>query len=175
MNSKEKGNNFERKTAKMLSDRFAEKTGITSAFKRNIDSGSFMGGNNQNRTTTHDMDKAEFGDIIAPRSFIYTIECKHYKSAPSFSQIMSQSCATLDEWIAKAEQDSKNASKKMSVIMKFNNVKEAVLLKQLFGDLASIMRYKEYHIVPLVDFLRQNDTYFFVEELPNEPKKNSPP
>ena len=49
--------------------------------------------------------------------------------------------------------------------MKFNNVKETVILKELFGNLKSVINYKEYFIVTLDDYLAQDDSFFFSAHL----------
>jgi hypothetical protein len=159
--SKQKGNTFERKIANRLSERFEKVTGILKAFTRNQNSGSFFGASNQKRMQTHDVSKAEFGDIIAPSNFLFSVECKHYKTPPTFASIIAQHNSTLNEWIGQAEQDATNAKKMMCVIMKFNNVPETVILKTLFGTLKPMINYKEYYIVSLDDFLKQDDSFFF--------------
>jgi hypothetical protein len=161
MNSKNKGNTFERKVSNLLSDRFLDITGIAKSFRRNADSGSFFGGGNKTRTETHDTSKATFGDIIVPEGFAFSIECKHYKDPPSFSSLVKQEVAALDKWITQAEQDGESSGKLPCIIVKYNNVPEVVLIKNLFGSLTPIARYKTYHIVPLADFLAQEDVWFF--------------
>lgn len=162
MNSKNKGNTFERKIAKILSERFSAVLGIQNAFRRNIDSGSYFGGKNQARMESYDLEKAEFGDIVAPNSFRYSVECKHYKTPPTFSALVEQKCKMIDEWIDKANQDAENSGRKMCLIMKFNNVKETVLLDELFGDLKPFAIYKGYPIVTLEQFLAQDDSHFLI-------------
>ena len=80
VNSKQKGNTFERKIANYLSERFQTYIGVEKAWKRNTDSGSFFGGKNQSRTEQYLTEHQQFGDIISPESFKYVIECKHYKT-----------------------------------------------------------------------------------------------
>jgi hypothetical protein len=160
INSKNKGNTFERKIANLLSKRFEEKTGLKSAYKRNADSGSYFGGKNQQRIETHGTENANFGDIICPKSFAYSIECKHYKQAPSMSNIMQQNCKDWDLWIGQAEQDSKNSGKKMSIIIKYNNVEEIVILSEQV-PLVYNMPYKHCFVVLLKDYLKQDDSVFF--------------
>jgi hypothetical protein len=161
VNGKQKGNSFERKIANLLSDRFKEITGIESAFRRNPDSGSFFGGQNQSRTDTYDTEYAIFGDLICPKNFNFSIECKNYKTPPSFNAIMKQDCKQLDTWIAQAEQDAANAKKIMALIVKYNNVQEFVVIKGIFGTLKPVINYKDYHLVTLDDFLSQDDGRFF--------------
>jgi hypothetical protein len=161
INSKAKGNTFERKVSKILSDRFCERTGLEVAFRRNIDSGSFFGGRNQIRASTHDLDKATFGDIVTPVDFAFTVECKHYKTPPTFASIMKQNNKQLDTWLEQAEQDAESSGKKLVVIAKFNNVDEMAVVKELFGTMKSVINYKEYSICTLEDFLAQDTDHFF--------------
>jgi hypothetical protein len=161
VNSKNKGNTFERKIANLLCERFAVHTGIDKSFRRNPDSGSFFGGSNFKRTETHDTEKASYGDIIAPASFNFNIECKHYKDAPSFSSIVKQEYATFDKWIGQAEQDSNVSGKLVMIIMKFNNVPETVMVPRGTFPELHVMCYKNYEIAPLEKVLELSDQKFF--------------
>lgn len=163
VNSKNKGNTFERKIANLLSERFAAHTGIEKSFRRNADSGSFFGGSNQRRTSTHDTSKATFGDIICPEDFKFSIECKHYKTPPTFVSLVNQKCTFIDKWIEQGEQDAKSGDKRLMVIMKFNNVPEMVIVDKGVSDLTPIINYGAYSMYPLDDFLAQSDGLFFDE------------
>lgn len=160
MTAKSKGNSFERKVADALSKRFKPRTGIDKAFRRNIDSGSFFGGSNQTRVATHDTSKATFGDIICPDGFKFSIECKHYKAAPSFALILKQDCKEWDKWIMQASQDAVSSGKEMLLVIKYNNVDMFVLVKNTHG-LPHSMRYKEYFVLTLDSFLTLDDSVFF--------------
>lgn len=96
VNGKNKGNTFERKVANLLSDRFQQHTGIEKSFRRNSDSGSFFGGGNKSRVAQYDLEHAAFGDLICPDTFLYSVECKHYKSAPSFQSIVNKEVTQWD-------------------------------------------------------------------------------
>lgn len=164
INSKSKGNVFERKISTALSKRFEAKTGLVTAFRRNADSGSFFGGSNKHRTETHDLDKASFGDIITPTNFNFSIECKHYKEAPTFSSLISQNWKTLDGWIEQAEQDAASSGKQSAIIVKFNLVPEIVVLRTLpAGIKQSIINYKDFVIISLEDWLMMDDSIFFTD------------
>jgi hypothetical protein len=163
INSKAKGNTFERKISNLFSDRFAEHLGITKGFRRASDSGSFFGGTNKARTETHDLSKATFGDIITPDTFAYSIECKHYKTPPSFASIMKQDYKQLNDWLSQAEQDATACGKRVLVIMKFNNVEEVAVISHddpLVNGNASV-RYGSYVFVPLSKFLAGDTGLFF--------------
>jgi hypothetical protein len=160
VNGKSKGNTFERKIANLFSERFKEKTGLEKAFIRNSDSGSYFGGKNQRRATTHDLEKATFGDIVCPSTFNFSVECKHYKTAPSFKSIVEGKVAQWDTWISQAEQDAKNSCKNLMLVVKYNNVDEFVIIRPC-DSLKPIMHYKNYDILPLDILLGQPDKYFF--------------
>ena len=161
MNSKNKGNVFERKIANLLSARFEEQTGLKTGFRRSSDSGAFFGGKNKIRTETHDVDTASFGDIVSPKDFVFNIECKHYKTPPSFASLVKQEVAKFNEWIKQAEQDGESSGKIPCIIIKYNNVPEVVMIRSLFGTLTPVGFYKGYTMVSLTAFLAQEDTSFF--------------
>lgn len=160
VNGKQKGNTFERKIANLFSDRFKVVTGIEKSFRRNPDSGSFFGGQNESRTETYGTEFAVFGDLICPKSFLYSIECKHYKSAPSFQSFINADVKQWDLWISQAEQDSQKSSKHMMLIVKYNSVDELV-----FVDTSELLPlcfiYKGKSVYRLTDFLTLNDNKFF--------------
>ena len=161
VNSKNKGNTFERKVAKTLSERFKVRTGIDNSFRRNIDSGSFFGGKNKARTESYDLEKATMGDLVCPSSFKFSIECKHYKDAPSFLSILKQDNKTLDKWLEQAQQDAENADKHALVVAKFNNVPEMAFVKTEVWGRSADMHYKGFVIVLLDAFLEAEDDFFF--------------
>ena len=160
MNSKNKGKTFERKIANLLSLRFETRTGIKKSFRRNADSGSFWGGKNQARLETHDTEKATLGDVTCPVDFIYNIECKHYKSAPLFKNLMLQECKEWDGWIAQAQQDAQNSGKRMLLIIKYNNVDEIVITESPVPETYH-MPYKQYFVASLRAFLAGKDDCYF--------------
>ena len=161
VNGKNKGNTFERKVAKLLSDRFAEYLGIESGFRRNPDSGSYFGGSNVKRSETHSLDYAIFGDLICPRNFVYSVECKHYKTAPSLQSILAQEVKQWDDWLLQAQQDSDTSGKKLALIIKYNNVSEFVFLAEPITGITSIINYKQYFAYKLGTFLDNPTESFF--------------
>jgi hypothetical protein len=161
VNGKNKGSTFERKIANLLSERFEVVTGIKQGFRRNPDSGSFFGGSNKRRTETHDLDSANFGDLICPKSFKYSVECKHYKTAPSFAAIVKGKVAQWDGWISQAAQDAAGSSKEMLLIVKYNGVDEVAFLATPMLDLQLVMPYKQVFGYRLEDLLKLNNNIFF--------------
>lgn len=165
INSKNKGNTYERKISTLFSDRFAEFTGIKKSFRRNADSGSFFGGSHFTRTEEYDTTKATFGDIITPSHFNYSIECKHYKEPPKLGSILNQKVGDWDSWIKQAEQDSENSKKKVLLIVKYNNVDEMVFIKDAIEGHEPVLLYNGYKVYKLVTFLSQDDSSFFTDEV----------
>jgi hypothetical protein len=160
INSKDKGSSFERKIANILSERFEPMLQIKNSFRRNQDSGSFFGGTNQQRTQSYSLDYAVFGDIICPRSFRFSVECKHYKTPPTFKSVVSQSVTQWDSWLRQAEQDAASSSKQMSLIVKYNNVDSIIFLHSELPNIKHTT-YQQYHIHLLSDWLSSDDQYFF--------------
>lgn len=160
-NGKNKGNAFERKTANAFSERFKDHTGIDKSFRRNADSGSFFGGGNKTRTETHDTEKATFGDIICPSSFKFTIECKHYKTAPALAAMIKQEHGLYDKWIEQAASDAQKGGTEPLLIVKFNNVPEFVVISNKFRHVRHFAVYQDYIFAALDDFLKEPDEFFF--------------
>ena len=161
VNGKAKGSQFERTIANMLSARFADKTGITSSFRRNPDSGSFFGGSNKKRTETHDLDNAFFGDLICPDAFRFSVECKFYKTGPSFASIVKGKITQWDEWIAQAAQDASSSGKEMLLIIKYNGVETVAFTSTPMLPLQLVMPYKEVYGYRFNDVLGLPDDIFF--------------
>ena len=164
VNGKNKGNTFERKIANLLSDRFKDYLKIDKGFRRNADSGSYFGGANVVRTQQHDLDNACFGDIMCPKNFMFSVECKHYKTAPSFQSLIGKEITQWDTWIKQAEQDSASSKKLALLIIKYNNVPEFVLVKDKMID-EEILYYKGYHVYTLANFLTCTDKTFFSDAI----------
>ncbi len=163
VNGKNKGNTFERKIANLLSTRFKDFLGLETGFRRNSDSGSYFGGSNVYRVKQHDLDNACFGDLMCPKNFKFSIECKHYKSAPSFQSVFTKEVKQWDTWIAQAEQDSVSANKALLLIIKYNNVPEFIFVREKL-QIDEIMMYKGYYSYTLSEFLKLDYTTFFVAD-----------
>lgn len=161
INSKTKGSSFERRISNLLSDRFKEYSGIDKCFRRNPDSGAFFGGGNKSRTQTHDTDYAVFGDLICPSNFKFSIECKHYKSAPTFSSIIGGEIKQWDLWLSQVDQDSEKSNRSPFLIIKYNNVDELVVVKNTVEGLPIRLTYKDRVIYTLSDFLTLPNSVFF--------------
>ena len=157
MNSKNKGNSFERKMANTLSKKFEPVYNKTQAFRRNPDSGSFFGGLNETRVATHHEASAHFGDIIVPPDFKFCIECKHYKDPPLLAAFLTQSISQWDKWIEQATADARKANKDFLLIIKYNRVPEIVITE---NNLYNGLPYKEYWVSQLTTVLSKPNSDF---------------
>jgi hypothetical protein len=164
VNGKQKGNSFERKIANTFSERFTEHTGITQSFRRNPDSGSFFGGTNISRAETHDTDWALYGDLICPKAFNFSVECKHYKAAPKLNGILKQKLSEWDGWIAQAQQDAKASEKDVLIIIRYNNTETLVMTEPGVSPLIPIITYESVVIQTLENLLELPDSFFFSEK-----------
>lgn len=162
VNGKNKGSVFERKIANLLSARFKDYLGIPLGFRRNPDSGAFFGGSNQSRTEKYDTDFAIFGDLICPKTFLYSIECKHYKSPPSFQSVLKNEVTQWDKWLLQSHQDAAQSEKTSMLIIKYNNVDEFAIVDDEFpSSIRSCFKYKTNYVYRLEDILTLDNSYFF--------------
>ena len=161
VNGKQKGNKFEREIANLFSDRFADYTGIEQSFRRNPDSGSFFGGTNIGRKETHDTDWAIYGDLICPRNFNFTIECKWYKSAPILDAVLKEHISDWDEWIGQARQDAEACGKEMLIIIKYNRTKILTITEKDTIIDTPIINYKDVEVHLLDEVLKKYPEPFF--------------
>lgn len=164
VNSKNKGNTYERKISNLLSVRFKSLLNEDKGFRRNPDSGSYFGGSNLSKLKTHNLDYAVFGDIICPKNFKFSIECKHNKTPPTFTALVNQKNTTWDRWIDQAVQDAQSGGKKALIIIKYNNVPDLVLLTDLLPPAHPVLNYKGFNLYKLDYLMQQPDSYFFDQD-----------
>lgn len=151
INSKNKGNTWEREIAKFLSKLFNE------SFIRTSLSGAFVGGQNAHRKEVLSDSQITMskGDIIPPDNMLkLNIEAKFYSDL-SFHQLVDGKCQQLDNWIDQSNVTS-DATDISFIIFKINRkgswtVFNEKLLKKF--SVEGYVRYfydNEYYII--VDF-----------------------
>lgn len=160
--SKAKGNNFERKIAKIFNDRFRHLYNGKDSFRRSITSGGFFGGKNSKKSIV-DEHKVDIGDIMTPIGFKFTLECKFYKT-PFTINILHSCNSQLGKWIKQAEDQSKVANKDFLLIIKFNDIKEIVISKELLAFNTNYLYYNSYYIYSLESLLKLEDKKWFLME-----------
>lgn len=117
-NSRTKGNTFERKVCKILNEFFG-----TTEFIRSPGSGAF--------STTHNLpDHLKFsGDLITPKTFKYTIECKKGYNKENLGSIFNPK-SDLISFIDQAEKDSSKINKNFLLIMQQDRKEILCLLNE---------------------------------------------
>lgn len=154
--SKQKGNNFERALSKMLSEAFKNEFEVEQSFRRSVTSGSFFGGKNASRgAKILNEHKFDVSDIIVPEKFLYNIEAKHYKEAPSFNALITQNCKQWDKWIEQIERDTKISDKRPMLVVKYDNIKPMCFIKENIDNFY-FAKYKNYYIYYFEDILKSD-------------------
>lgn len=163
VNGKQKGNSWERDIANMFSEEFED------TFRRVPNSGAIVGGLNRKlikEGLRQDAVEILAGDIIVPKDFPFSLECKSYQDF-EFHRVVQGSCKTLDGWIEQAESDANVSKKDFLLIMKFNRKGSFVcsLPHSLQSHLENYMWYKgKYLIYTLEEFLKHKYDIEVVKE-----------
>ena len=152
VNSRTKGNTFERKVCSLLNDRYK-----TTDFVRTPGSGAFA--------TTHSLpDHLKlWGDLITPKNFKFIIECKKGYNKENINSLFNKSSEVWN-FIEKTERDS-NASGKYFIII-FQQDRQPILTitrKMILPTLSNTVKFgqlEEYEINLLEEILKLPDTIF---------------
>lgn len=151
INSKNKGNTWEREVAKFLSSLFNE------SFIRSPSSGAFVGGSNAFRKDTLSESQLTMskGDIVPPDTMLkLNIEAKFYGDM-SFHQLIDNDCPQLNNWIDQSNFTS-DAGDISFVIFKINRkgswvvFHESLLKKFKLDGYTKYKHEDEFYII--VDF-----------------------
>jgi len=157
INSRTKGNAFERKIAKILNERFNTKD-----FCRTPGSGAFA--------TTHTLPEhmQVHGDLITPKNFRFTIECKKGYNKEGLCELFNPK-SKLISMIAQASRDSSKYSQNFMLILAQDRKEPLVItnypmagyhqMERVFADFA----WGKVTIVTLDNFLSLSDIDFFEE------------
>ena len=155
VNSRNKGNAFERKICKILHERFE-----TKEFNRSPGSGAYA--------TTHALPEEYkiHGDIITPINFKFCIECKKGYNGIKISDIFNKK-SKLWEFIEQSEKDSKNSKKESLIIFQQDRQNILCIINSCFGfgylkeyTIIHSLRKNNYLLVKLEDYLKLDDYYF---------------
>tara|TARA_R110002020_G_scaffold379488_3_gene590736 strand:+ start:8791 stop:9306 length:516 start_codon:yes stop_codon:yes gene_type:complete len=154
VNSRAKGQTFERQIAKTLNQVFN-----TDEFSRSPGSGAFA--------TTHKLPKhlTIYGDLITPINFKYCIECKKgYNKEDIYSLLYNSS--TFHKFIEQCEKDSIQCNKVPLVIYKQDRKPTlAITTSDMFSDIHNSITFKregkQYSMYYLDDVLKDNYTCWF--------------
>ncbi len=123
-NSKGKGNGFELKIAKILSEKLSPLT-----FMRSVGSGNRVGGKNFEtfgKMFGEDALKLFASDVVCTNerdvniTFKHSVECKFYKTPDSFTSLFTGK-ANIYKWFEESVVDAAKTNKNPILIFKWNN------------------------------------------------------
>ena len=151
LNSRAKGNSFERKVAKILNERFNTKD-----FSRTPGSGAFA--------TTHSLPKhlKIYGDLITCENFRFVIECKKGYNKENLSSLFSKK-SEFWKFIKQAEKESENSEKPFIILLQQDRKEVMCVVKNFHHTLNPEIlevKIKNYSIFLLSDLLTLDDEYF---------------
>ena len=140
VNSRRKGNTFEREIAKLFNTRFN-----TTDFCRSPGSGAFA--------TTHELPQymKVHGDLITPQNFKFILECKSGYDV-TFEDIFKPK-SDLYKFIKQAKRDAKKAEQDWLVIYKKTRHKPFVITGKKYPLKTVVAVNNKYYIYKLSDFL----------------------
>jgi len=156
INSRTKGNTFERKVAEMLNERFK-----TTDFCRSPGSGAFA--------TTHKLPEhlQVYGDLITPKNFKFIIECKKGYNKEGLESVFNPN-SILNEMIAQAARDSNKANRFFLLIIAQDRKDPIVFTNKYCPSMEShwfISMHRtileSYYAMDLKEFLTFDDSFFF--------------
>ena len=156
INSKQKGNSWERALCKILKERFPGRD-----FSRVPTSGAFFGKSNKERRYLAEDNVKEVlsGDIICPSNFRFSVECKSYADI-SFWDLFNES-SDLHSWMRQCSEDAEFTNKFPLLVVKINNHKPFVGTTVVLPN--QVFSHKHFNFYTLEDFLKYDDTVFFEE------------
>lgn len=154
LQAKKKGNRGELELVHILNERFGGKL-----FARAVSSGAWIGGANRGRaeTLTEEQQLAFASDIICPVNFFGVIEHKSYSKLDFWELFNDKS--NLKQWFSQVESDANFVGKKPILIVKINNHKRIVFLKEKIDNPVFIIG--EWNCLLLSDLLNLPDEFFF--------------
>jgi len=157
--SKNKGSAFEREVAQLLNDIFE-----TTEFARSPGSGAYFGGSNSTRKRGDHVKDVMVGDLITPKSFPYSIECKSYAAAhgPNPYNLISGSDRMMDTWLNQLMHDSNTKRAAPLLFFKITRRGTWVVALSTFGaDLpCTKYHYNDYvFYIFRIEYLRQLAPY----------------
>jgi hypothetical protein len=159
INSRKKGNTFELKICKILNEKFN-----TTEFCRSPGSGAFA--------TTHKLPEYMKiqGDIITPKDFKFTLECKKGYNKLGLDSFLNTK-SDFYSMIAQATKDYKNSSKNNWAILIQQDRQEILFISEIdiknhshsFDRIEiSILNTKPIYIYRLSDILKLDRSFFFI-------------
>lgn len=150
INSRTKGNTFERKICKLLNEKF-----YTEEFQRSPGSGAFG--------TTHTLPEhlQIYGDLITPQKFKFIIECKKGYNKIFLGDVLSEKCEVY-EFFQQAI-TAANKAKRQPILIIQQDRKDVLCVMQgkVEGVISIQLPFMDLHMMYLEDLLLVYNQYFF--------------
>lgn len=156
VNGNRKGKRVERELVSFLNDRFGE------GFSRSVGSGNRWG---QVKNMPKHAKDTLTGDLCCPENFRFVCESKGGYNKIELSSAIDGSIADLDEFLKQVEDDSKRCGRPPLLFWKRDRKPWLVFCKTevLTGEYNYSLKYRDYTCIPLREFLKLPDDYFFVK------------
>jgi len=105
------------------------------------------------------------GDLITPRWFPFSIECKNYDDTPKFHKLYTASDKKFNEWVSQAKADAEKSNKDWLIFFKVTKQRESfacldndvflTMTKTIQSMPASYMTHKDSVIITYKYFIHK--------------------
>lgn len=139
--SKNKGNKLERDFRDELNKAFN-----CEEFARTPGSGALMGLSNarKNAGLEHITKQTLGSDLICPKWFKWSVECKNYADDPNYSKLIKDDDRVLNGWLGEALFDAETLNLSPMLVFRTNRKGTHVAIPSLFPLPESITHYVKY-------------------------------
>lgn len=158
IHSKRKGNAFERQICDIFRSRFNDK------FSRVPSSGAIATA--QKEELSSEAKVMLSGDIIVPKNFRFSIECKSRREFSLWELIGDAKAIEWQEWFKQATQDASRSHKEPLVIVKYNNRQILAIMSEQFlsefrNDKVKYIQYDKMIVCLLNKMLKFDRSFFY--------------
>jgi hypothetical protein len=156
VNGNRKGKRVERELVAVLNQRFG------SGFSRSVGSGNRWG--QVKGLPKHAIDSFT-GDLVCPENFRFVCESKGGYNKIELSSAIDGAITDIDNFLEQVEDDSKRCNRPPLLFYKRDRKPWLVYCKTavLEGEYIYSMKYRDYTCIPLREFLKLPDDYFFTK------------
>lgn len=160
MKSGDKGKRIERELASILENRFNK------PFSRSVGSGNRWG--QVSNMPQHAKDTFS-GDIVCPEGFRFVIECKGGYEDIDLVTLFAGKNALLDSFLEQSAKEADRSGRQPLLLWRKNRKPWLAFLPENAAPTQSPnsvarMYYKKWIVLPMVDLLSIDDSFFFVED-----------
>lgn len=153
INSRTKGNTFERKISKLLNEKFN-----TTDFQRSPGSGAFA--------TTHTLPDylKIYGDLITPKDFVFCIECKKGYNKITLGDLLKPNCE-IYKFFEQATIAADACGKFPLLIIQQDNKEPLCFINKELVETNMVLPYGNIRLLAFSELLKVNNVLFFFVRL----------